>query len=123
MTLLEAINGIDTLVENSYTVSDKVRWLSELDAAVKKEILDTHEGGLDADFSGYDDDSDPNTPLLICPPYDGLYLKYLEAQIHYYNAETGRYNNAMALYNAQYADFERWYNRTHAPLSQRRKFW
>ena len=47
MKISEAINQLDELKHNTYTQSNKVQWLSRLDAMVKKQIIDTHEGGED----------------------------------------------------------------------------
>ena len=44
MKISEAINQLDELKHNTYTQSNKVQWLSRLDAMVKKQIIDTHEG-------------------------------------------------------------------------------
>lgn len=43
MTIIEAINKIDSLKPNAYTQTDKIRWLSLLDGRVKEEVIDTHE--------------------------------------------------------------------------------
>lgn len=124
MKIIEAINMIDALKPNGYTQAEKIRWLSALDGTIKKEILDLHEGAENISFSGYDEDTAPETPLLAEEPYDReLYLKYLEMQIDYYNGETARYNNSLTMYQAAYTAFARWYNRTYSPLSQKRKFW
>ena len=45
MTILEAINRVDTTKPNSYTQPEKVDWLSTLDGIIKKELIDTHVGG------------------------------------------------------------------------------
>lgn len=114
MTIIEAINRIDDAKPNQYTQSDKVRWLSALDGIVHDEILAVHEGEAGA-FDGYDDSTDLSTVLLVPPPYDEVYIRWLEAQIDYTNGEYGRYNNSMAMYNAAYSTFARFYNRTHMP--------
>lgn len=114
MTIIEAINRIDDAKPNQYTQSDKVRWLSALDGIVHDEILAVHEGEAGA-FDGYDDSTDLSTVLLVPPPYDEVYIRWLEAQIDYTNGEYGRYNNSMAMYNAAYSTFSRFYNRTHMP--------
>jgi uncharacterized OB-fold protein len=41
MTIMEAIHAIDSLKPNSYSESDKIRWLSTLDGLIKIEIIDT----------------------------------------------------------------------------------
>lgn len=124
MKIIEAINAIDALKPNGYTQAEKIRWLSALDGILYREVFLTHEGADERPFPVYDEDTPPETELLAQEPYAGdLYLKYLEAQIDYYNGETARYNNSMTMYQAAYTAFARWYNRTHAPRSQKRKFW
>ena len=113
MTIIEAIDKINSLKPNSYTQVDKVKWLSALDGIIKKEIIDTHEGAEDVTFNKYDEDTDVSTELLVPYPYDDVYVKWLEAQIDYANGETAKYNNSMAMYNTAYSAFERYYNRTH----------
>ena len=44
MKIIEAINRIDSLKHNTYSESEKVLWLSEVDLDVKNTVLDTHEG-------------------------------------------------------------------------------
>lgn len=113
MTIIEAINKIDSLKPNSYTQEDKIKWLSILDGIIKKEIIDTHEGSEGVIFEGYEPDTEVTTELLVPSPYDDVYVKWLEAQIDYANGDTNKYNNSMAMYNTAYSSFERYYNRTH----------
>ena len=122
MTLIEAINRIDTLKPNNYTQTDKVKWLSSLDGIIKKEIIDTHEGGADVNFSGYDDNTPIEQELLVPFPYDDIYIKWLESQIDYNNAEYGKYNNSSMAYNTAYSAFERYYNRHNMPIQNKMKF-
>lgn len=121
MKIIEAINRIDSLVHNTYTQSDKVQWLSEMDWEVKRNIIDTHEGEA-VSFTGYDDGTDLSTELLIPAPYDKAYLMWLEAQIHYYNGEYNKYNNAIATYNTDFEAYQNQYNRTHMPKGKKFKF-
>ena len=115
MTIMEAINAVDTMKPNSYSLMDKLGWLSRLDARIKKEIIDTHEGGEDVIFHGYDDKTDTETELLVKAPYDELYLYWLESRIDYHNGEYGRYNNTVTTFNEAYAAFVRFYNRARMP--------
>ena len=124
MTIIEAINNIDALKPNAYTQTDKIRWLSRLDGKVKADIIDTHEGAENTAFNGYNEDDENfsiETELLIPAPYDDVYPLWLEAQIDYANNEYGRYNNSIAMFNATYSAFERWYNRNHMPLGTKIK--
>ena len=122
MTLMEAINRIDTVKPNSYSLTEKIKWLSTLDGTVKKEIIDTHEGGENAVFTGYLEDTDLTTTLLVPAPYDELYLFWLESKINYWNGEAGKYNNSMAMFNESYQRYENYYNRNNKPKSKRRSF-
>ena len=115
MKLIEAISKIDNLKHNTYTHEDKVAWLSRLDFMVKQEIMDTHEDNEGAGFTGYDTDSDVETELLVPPPYDEVYLRWLEAQIDYANGEYSKYNNSIEMFNASYQGYSNYYNRTHMP--------
>jgi hypothetical protein len=115
MKIIEAINGIDSLNHNTYTEQDKVQWLSRVDWMVKKHVIDTHEGSDDVTFTGYDSLTDHNTDLLVPAPHDEMYLRWMEAQIHYHNGEYGKYNNAIDMFNTTYEDYKRYYNRTHMP--------
>ena len=114
MTIGEAIDRIDSLKHNIFTLAEKIAWLSRLDGLVKQEILDTCEGES-VPFAGYDAQTDRNTPLLVGAPHDELYLRYLEAQMDYANGEIDRYNNAIAMFQASFDRFSNHYRRSHMP--------
>lgn len=122
MTIMEAIYRIDAVKPNSYSQSEKIKWLSSLDGVVKEEIIDTHEGGEGVSFDGYNENSDLAITLLVPAPYDDIYLRWLESQIDYANGEYGKYNNSIAMYNTAYVAFANHYNRTHMPKGRKFKF-
>ncbi|MGM9642336.1 MAG: hypothetical protein ACI3XI_03905 [Eubacteriales bacterium] len=122
MTILEAINRTDRVKPNSYSQQEKVRWLSSLDGTVKTEIIDTHDGGEEVVFNGYNDETLLTTELLIPAPYDDVYVHYLEMQIDYANGEGAKYQNSMIVYNTAMAAFEKYYNREHMPKSHGPRF-
>ncbi|MGI5976163.1 MAG: hypothetical protein ACOX68_00505 [Candidatus Limivicinus sp.] len=122
MTLIEAISGLDELKPNSFSYRQKLNWLSALDGTVKREIIDSHEGGEKREFAPYTEDSPGETPLLVPPPYDEVYLRYMEAQIDYANGEYERFNNSNAMYSAAYTAFGRAYNRSHLPRGEKKKY-
>ena len=122
MTIIKAINAIDSVKPNNYTQEDKVKWLSTLDGMIKKEIIDTHEGADTVDFKGYDENTPLETELLVIAPYDEIYLLWLEAKIDYANGEYYKYNNSITMYNSAYSAYQRYYNRTHMPISKKRKY-
>ena len=122
MTIMEAITRLDSLKFNTYTQSNKVEWLSRLDNMVKKHIIDTHEGAEDVVFSGYDDNTDLNTELLVPTPHDEMYLRWMETQIDYHNGEYDKYNNAIIMFNADWDAYQAFYTRTHLPLIRGKRF-
>ena len=122
MRIIEAINRVDALKFNTYSNSEKVEWLSQLDNSIKNLIIDTHEGGEDVVFNGYDDTTDMNTVLLVPAPFDQIYLRWLESQIDYHNGEYGKYNNAVDMFTTSYEAFQNYYNRTHMPIGKSLKY-
>ncbi len=122
MTILEAIHRIDAVKPNGYSQSDKIKWLSTLDGTIRTEIIDTHEGGDNVVFEGYNDNTELNTALLVPAPYDEVYIRWLEARIDYYNGEYNKYNNSASAYNTAYMDYARYYNEKHTPLHKHKRF-
>lgn len=122
MKIREAIEQTDRLKPNMYEQRDKIGWLSRLDEMVKKNIIDTHEGGEKITFAGYDENTELDTQLLVPAPHDEMYLRWLEAQIEYANGEYGRYNNAVEMFQTVYDGYANQYNRTHTPLSKSIKY-
>ena len=122
MTIMEAISRINALKPNNYKPEEKVRWLSTLDGIIKAHIIDTHECSESVVFDGYTEETNLTTKLLVPAPYDEIYIFWLESQIDYWNGETGKYNNSISMYNTAYAEFEKYYNRTHMPKGKKFKF-
>ena len=122
MTIRSAINSIDELMHNTYTQENKVTWLSRVDTMVKKLVIDTHDGGEDVSFSGYNEDTDLETVLLIPEPFDEAYLRWMEAQIHYHNGEYDKYNNAVVMFNTAFDAYKSDYTRNHMPLQSEKRF-
>lgn len=122
MKIIESINRLDNLQSNTYTQSDKVEWLSRLDSMIKRQIIDTHEGAEDVSFSGYTSATPLDTILLVPAPYDEVYLRWMEAQIHYHNGEYDRYNNAIIMFNTDFEAYQRHYNSAHKPVQRGRRF-
>lgn len=133
MRIEECINRVDSVKPNQYGVEEKVRWLSYLDASIKREIIDTHEQPVveekiiivdgdgeipeeeNTEFTGYTPD-DMTVELLVPFPFDELYVAYLKAKIDEENGETARYNNSAATFNMLLMDYEKAYNRDHMPI-------
>lgn len=122
MTILEAINRVDSTKPNSYTQLEKVDWLSTLDGVIKTNIIDTHEGGEDVVFEGYNADTSLDTELLVPAPYDDIYIRWLEARVDYANGEVKKYNNSLTAYNDAYDLYANYYNRKHMPKGSKFRY-
>lgn len=122
MTIAEAITKVDTLKPNTYTIEDKLGWLSTLDTRIMTQIIEAHELDQPIYFYGYDDPEDLEIDLLVPAPYDEMYLRWLEAMIDYHNSEDERYNNAIILFNNAYEGYKTHYTRTHMPKSHGNRF-
>lgn len=120
MKIREAITRTDDAKFNTYSDMDKVAWLSKLDGMIKVNILDLCEGP-EVTFRGYDPDYDMETMLLVPPPFDEMYLRWLEAQIDRANNEE-EYNASILLFNAEYDAFEKYFIRTHRPKNAGKRF-
>ncbi len=122
MKIIEAINRLDALKANTYNQPEKIEWLSRVDSMVKKQIIDTHEGGDTVSFTGYNEDTDHQTELLVPAPFDELYLRFMEAQIDYHNHEYEGYNNAIMLFNTAFQTYADHYNQRNMPVSHGKRF-
>lgn len=111
MTIAEAIAKAVHSVPNTIEQRNFIEWLSRLDWQIKIEVLDNYTDEIE--YNGYDDNTDTNTELLVKPPYDELYIRYLEAQIYRAYNELSKYNNCIVEYNAVYSRFKAQHNRTH----------
>lgn len=113
MKVGECIAMVDALKPNKFSTADKLRWLSDIDGTIVRELIDTHEDSpLAGAFEPYTEGDDERV-LLAAAPYDVLYRWYLESQIDLGNMEIGKYNNSRNLFNQAYQTFTDHYNRTH----------
>ena len=123
MTIQNAVNLTKTYRPNRFSDADLIRWLSAADGMVWEEIVSTHEGDRGDSFAGYDAQTDRGTTLLVDEPYaEDVYLNYLNSRIDLENAEIAKYNVSSALFNAGWAAYADWYNRTHAPKRETARF-
>lgn len=137
MTIDEVITYVDEVKPNDYSYDLKIKWLSQLDGIIKRDWIDTHkldlpfpfpppapkegEQGEDDETEGkteramppYDTDTPHDTVLLAYPPYDMMYVHWVESKIDYHNHEYDKYNNSATQYNDIYTAFARHFSRTH----------
>ena len=122
MTIADVIQMVDSLKPNSYSELEKIAWLSKLDATIKKEVIDTHEGGEEIAFAGYDENTSLDTELIVKAPYDDIYPPWVESRIDYFNGEYAKYNNSITVFNTAYDSFVKAYNRDYMPKGTKIKY-
>ncbi len=122
MTIREAIQRTDALLVNTYSLKDKLEWLNAAEWNIKNRAVEGHEESNHVFFMPYDEYTDMDTVLLAPPPFDELYLRWLEAQIHYHNDEMDRYNAAIILYNRAFNAYADYFKRNHMPRSRGKRF-
>lgn len=121
MTANELIAAVDLKEPNSCSAAEKLRWLSALDGKIHAEVLLAHESESEpTPFAAYTDGTEE---LLIPFPYaEGVYTHYLIAMIAALNAETARYNQQIAMYNANFGQWWNAYHAAHMPLHAEKRF-
>ncbi len=119
MTVRQVIDKVDLMRQNQVYDSIKIGWLSQLDGAIRANVINLHEQnesvvlGEGADLAMLE-----STELLVPAPYDEIYCYWLLAQLDFSMSEIARYNNSMALYNEAYTNFAVAYKRTHKPVER-----
>ncbi len=120
MTLIEAINEADRLRPNAFSAEDKIRWLERLDRRIAREILQTHRGtAVSAPDYG---SADAGRTLLAEAPYDEMYVRWLCAQMDFFNGETDSFNADNALFEALFSGYRNRVNREHLPLTAEKRY-
>lgn len=111
MTVSEAIAWLDDKKPNGYSREDKTAWIREVEFMAEK---------LRARYG--DPEEGAGEELSLPPPYDGAYLRYMEAQIDYCNGEYGKFNNAIELFNTLWQSYAAFYCRTHPAKAVRARY-
>jgi hypothetical protein len=119
MTIQTALDRKDLISPDTFPKDLKVTWLSELDAQLFIELIQTHENQENISFEIYDP-SETDKNLLVPFPYDKLYIPYLIAKCAEAYGETEEYNNATASYLAALREFKAYWNKKYMPLSSER---
>lgn len=111
VTIAKAIERADELRPNPFAEEQKVRWLSELDGKIAREIIG------DKDFAGYNHAYDSEKELLAEEAYCDIYLFYLTAMIDFFSRDYAEYNNSILMFNEAFSQFAKAYQRGDAGLS------
>lgn len=106
MKISEIIISTDNLrAGNSYSLEQKLKWLSELDGKVNTILYKPFGKGVE--FIPYSADEMEREALIPFPFCEGIYTTWLCAKIDLANGEQN-YFTTQATFNSLYSDFEKW---------------
>lgn len=113
MTIREAIELFNRLMNQPFEEELLIMWLAELDGMAIREIFAGYdESPAGDDWEPYVPGDDLETVLLIPAPYDSVYLDYLKMKTDAWNKESS-YNNSVKAFNNAYMTFGDNWRRTH----------
>ncbi len=113
MTALEIIQEVDETLHNAYPLERKLTWLSQ----VEEMVLQLHgRCGEAAEATPMEAQTQLRSPMA------SLYHRYLEGQIHYANQEYLKFNNAIALFSADWQEYANLLRRSKSGTGRRKFF-
>lgn len=118
MTINKAMERAARLRSDAYDDETKAGWLLELEGRIREEVIAAHTDAPEGEaVRSFPEDAD--RPLLVGPPYEGLYELYLLCQIDLHNGETDRYANSARVFNSALDAWAQAYHRRHEPVPAR----
>ena len=123
MKVKDVLDQVNTLKPHPYSAETLVQWLSECEGMAQTRVMLQSP----VELVQYSWPESQEWELLVDPPHDKLYVSYLLAMIDYHNGEYGKYQNSMAMFNAQFSEFSRWFATVYRPadndVERRRSEW
>ena len=116
MKIKDAIRRTDLAKPNAFEEELKFAWLASLEGQIAADVF--LMAPAETEQFDYPYPAGLDTELLVRPPYDELYVLYLEAKI---DGEYNKYQNSLQLYNNAYGNFLRWFAGTYDPVQGYKK--
>ena len=113
MKIQEAIRRTDLAKPNAFEEELKFLWLTALEGQIAADVFLMAPAETEQFDYSYPDGLDME--LLVKPPYDELYVLYLEAKIDAENGEYNKYQNTMQVFNSFFSEFMRWFALNYHP--------
>ncbi|MBR3975291.1 MAG: hypothetical protein IKJ88_05460 [Clostridia bacterium] len=118
MTIQDVIERLQMLrSEHKFTNDFILQKINEIEWKIKREIIDTHEGGDKYPFDGYNA-CELNVKLIAPAPYSELYIKWVLYQFELVNNAMVNASNSYALFNNDYSAYSLWYTKNNMPISK-----
>lgn len=107
MTVNECLAKVKDRKPNAYSDESLTDRLNEIEARIQREILLTEP----EEIIQYEYPKDKDAELILPKPYDSAYVYYIKMMIEFDQEEFSAYNNTLLMFNAQFADAEKYYNK------------
>lgn len=107
MTVNECLAKVKDRKPNAYSDESLTDRLNEIEARIQREILLKEPD----DIIQYEYPDDKDTELILPKPYDSAYVYYIKMMIEFDQEEFSAYNNTLLMFNAQFQDAEKYYNK------------
>ena len=115
MTINDALLMVDEIKPNAFTNAQKVFWLNSLEQTLCTEVFLMDPKELPKHRLSTDD---LDQPMMLMPPYDDLYIMWLEAKIDEANGEYTKYMNTMQIFNTRRDEFIAWFCNRYDPAQK-----
>lgn len=110
MTINQVIEKVSRLSPGAVEDRDIADWILELD---QKMFLELHMPETVDRPLKWPEDS--NKPLVVPPPYDGIYELFAQLKMDFYRKDYEQFNNTATAYNDAMNEFRKAYRREHPP--------
>ena len=111
MRLSEIIAQCDTIKPNTYSFSQKKKWLMKIESDIRQ--YSTMYSDKKADMTFIDEE---NPGLSLDESKEDIYLYYLISMIDLSNQEYALYNNSVAYFNSVYGEWQKQHRRDNCPV-------
>ncbi len=115
----QILEQVDESKPNDISEKQKLRWIAELDGKIALDVM--LMAPQEAQQFHYHYPEGMGYEPLVSFPHDGIYAAWLAAKIDFANGEFERYENSMAMYNAEYSNFVSWFLNNYDPVQGYRK--
>lgn len=110
MTIEKAIRLADELAPNALSDELKLQYINEVEGIIQSEIMRLSP----TDIIVYTE-ADMTRELLVKPPYDRVYVAYLNAMYDFAAREYNKYATTIDLFNTYMAEYTAWYAESFHP--------
>ena len=111
MRISDVISQCDTIKPNTYSFSQKKKWLLKIETDIRKYAALYSEKKCECQLADKE-----NPELFLDDSKEDIYVYYLISMIDLSNQEYALYNNSAAYFNNLYTEWKKEHRRNHCPV-------